>query len=285
MAINLVTKFSPLVDEKFTAESKTSLVTNKDYDFIGAKSIKIYSVATADMNDYGRNTTMGNGTGEVLSRYGTIKDLANTVQEVSMEKDRSFTFVIDKMDEDETLGALNAGSALARQLREKVIPEVDKYTYTKMSANAGKTVNETISDTTAYSSILAGTEFFDENMIPTDGRVVTCTPAFYTHLKKDKNAVLETEIGQNMRIRGVVSNMDGVTIQKIPSTFLPEKTNYILSHRVATTQAIKLAEYKVRTDVPFVSGTLVEGRIYYTAFVRNNKKNAIYVSAQPTTGE
>ena len=40
MAINLVTKFSPLVDEKFTAESKTSLVTNKDYDFIGADGLK-----------------------------------------------------------------------------------------------------------------------------------------------------------------------------------------------------------------------------------------------------
>ena len=76
--------------------------------------------------------------------------------------------------------------------------------------------------------------------------------------------------------------MDGVIIQKVPSSLLPANTNYILSHRVATTQAIKLAEYKVHNDVPFVSGSLVEGRIYYTAFVRNNKKDAIYVSASGT---
>lgn len=271
MAINLVTKFSPLVDEKFTAESKTSIVTNKDYDFIGTHSIKIYSVGTAPMNDYGRNT-------EGTSRYGAVNDLSNETQEVSMEKDRSFTFAIDKMDEDETLGALNAGSALARQLREVVIPEVDKYTYGKMSAGAGKTVTETITKDTAYTSILAGTETFDEKMIPIDGRVITCTPAFYTLLKQDKNAVLETEIGQNMRIKGVVSNMDGVTIQKVPSSFLPEKTNFILSHKVATTQAIKLAEYKINNDPQGISGSLVEGRIYYTAFVRNNKRNALYVS-------
>jgi hypothetical protein len=280
MAINLATKFSPLVDEKFTAESKTSLVTNKDYDFIGAHSIKIYSVGTAPMNDYGRNTTIGTAEAQVLSRYGTISDLSNTVQEVSMEKDRSFTFVIDKMDEDETLGALNAGSALARQLREVVIPEVDKYTYGKMSAGAGKTATETITETNAYDSITAGTEYFDENMVPVDGRVITCTPAFYTLLKKDTKAVLETETGQDMRIKGVVSNMDGVTIQKVPASFLPEKTNFILSHKVATTQAIKLAEYKVNNDPQGISGSLVEGRIYYTAFVRNNKKTAIYVSAQ-----
>lgn len=277
--ITLVTKFSPLVDERFATESKTSLVVNKDFDFIGTKSIKIYSVDTAEMNDYGRNTTMGTGEGEVLSRYGTIKDLSNTTQEVTMERDRSFTFVIDKMDEDETLGALNAGSALARQLREVIIPEVDQYTFGKMAINAGHTETETITDNNAYSSILAGTEYFDEKYVPVEGRVASVTPAFYTHLKKDSNAVLETEVGQDMRIRGVVSNMDGVVIQKVPSTLLPANTNFILSHRVATTQAIKLAEYKVHTNVPFVSGSLVEGRIYYTAFVRNNKKDAIYVSA------
>ena len=279
MAINLVTKFSPLVDERFASESKTSLITNKDYDFIGTHSIKIFSVDTAEMNDYGRNTTLGTGEGQVLSRYGVIKDLANQVQEVSMERDRSFTFVIDKMDEDETLGALNAGSALARQLREVVIPEVDIYTYAKISANAGKTETETITSSNAYEAINKGTEYFDEKFIPVDGRVAVCTPQFYTALKNDKKAVLETEIGQNMRIKGVVGNMDGVTIQKVPSTFLPEGTNFILAHKVATTQAIKLAEYKVNNDPQGISGSLVEGRIYYTAFVRNNKKNAIYVSS------
>lgn len=271
MAINLVTKFSPLVDEKFTAEGKTSLITNKDYDFVGAHTIKIYSVGVAEMNDYGRGE---NG----VSRYGTVKDLSTDIQEVSMERDRSFTFGIDKMDEDETLGALNAGSALARQLREVVIPEVDRYTYAKVATNAGKKVTETITSSNAYTSITAGTEYFDEKFVPAEGRVLTCTPAFYTKLKADSNAVLETEIGQDMRIKGVIANMDGVVVQKVPSTFLPEGANFLLAHRVATTQAIKLAEYKIHTDVVGYSGAVVEGRIYYTAFVRNNKKDAIYYS-------
>lgn len=279
MAINLAEKFSPLVDERFATESKTSLVTNKDYDFVGAHTIKIYSVGTAEMNDYGRNADMGTGEGEVLSRYGIIKDLSNTVQEVSMEQDRSFTYVIDKMDEDETLGALNAGSSLARQLREVVTPEVDKYTYAKMSANAGTTKTETITDTNAYESIVAGTEVLDEESVNVEGRVAVVTPAFYSHLKKDDKAVLDTETGQDMRIKGVVATMDGVTIQKVPSKLLPENTNFILAHSVATTQAIKLAEYKIHNDAQGVSGALVEGRIYYTAFVRENKKKAIYVSA------
>lgn len=281
MAINLVTKFSPLVDERFEVESKTSLVTNKDYDFVGAHTIKIYSVATAPMYNYGRNADIGNDTSQsqVLSRYGLIEDLATETQEVSMEKDRSFIFSIDKMDQDETLQALNAGSALARQLREVVIPEVDTYTYKKMADNAGKTVySQSITKSNAYEKLTDATEYMDEKKVPTDGRVVICTPAFYKLLKQDSNAVLETEIGENMRIKGVIANMDGMTIQKVPSTLLPENTNFIVAHKVATTQAIKLAEYETIDGGALVSGKIVKGRIYYTAFVRNNKKNAIYVS-------
>ena len=272
MAINLAEKYSGLVDEKFTSVSKASLVTNRDYNFVGAHTIQIYSVGTAPMNNYGRNTA---GT----SRYGTVNDLSTTLQEVTMEKDRSFTFAVDKMDEDETLGALNAGSALARQLREVITPEVDTYTYAKISASAGKTVNEqTITATNAYQSLIAGSEFLDESEVPAEGRVAVVTPKFMTFLKSDPQAVLETEVGQDMRIKGVIANMDGLTIQKVPSKYLPTGTNFIIVHPVATTLAIKLAEYKIHNNPQGVSGALVEGRIYYTAFVRNNKKNAIYVS-------
>lgn len=36
MAINLGTKFLPYVDEKFSTESKKSLLTNQDFDWTGA---------------------------------------------------------------------------------------------------------------------------------------------------------------------------------------------------------------------------------------------------------
>ena len=271
MAINLATKFSGVVDEAFTENSKASLVVNSDYDFIGSKSIKIYSVGTAEMNDYGRNS---DGT----ARYGTVKDLSTEIQEVSMEKDRSFTFAIDKMDEDETLGALNAGTALARQINEEVIPESDKYVYKKMCDNAGTTKVETITDNNAYDALATGNATQDEDSVPEQGRVAVVNPIFYKHLKADERAVLDTEVGQGMRIKGVVGEMDGALIQKVPSRLFPTGVNFILAHPVATTFAVKLADYKIHEDAPGVSGSLVEGRVYYTAFVRNNKKKAIYVS-------
>ena len=50
---------------------------------------------------------------------------------------RSFTFAIDKLDADETQQQLAAASALARQTREVVIPEVDSYVYGVMAVGAG----------------------------------------------------------------------------------------------------------------------------------------------------
>ena len=271
MAINLVSKFSPVVDEAFATESKTSLVVNSDYEFIGARSIKIYTVDTAEMNDYGRNE-------EGTSRYGTVKDLDTDIQEESMEKDRSFTFAIDKMDEDETLGALNAGTALARQINEVIIPEVDTYVYAKMVEKAGISKTESLDATNTYDAIATANATQDEEGVPESGRVAVLAPITYKNLKADEKAVLDTEVGQEMRIKGVVGEMDGALIQKVQAKRLGNGINFILAHPVATTFAVKLAEYKIHEDAPGVSGSLVEGRIYYTAFVRNNKKKAIYVS-------
>ena len=47
MAIDLATQFLPYVDEMFTTESKKSLLTNNDFDWTGAHTVKVYSVTTA----------------------------------------------------------------------------------------------------------------------------------------------------------------------------------------------------------------------------------------------
>ena len=55
MAIELVEKYLPYVDEQFATESKKGFLTNQDFKFTGAHSVKIYKISTGDMNDYGRS--------------------------------------------------------------------------------------------------------------------------------------------------------------------------------------------------------------------------------------
>ena len=59
--------------------------------------------------------------------YGNADVLENSVQEMTLTKDRAFKMLLDKMDEDET--KIKAGEVLARQLRERVIPEIEKYRF------------------------------------------------------------------------------------------------------------------------------------------------------------
>lgn len=273
MAIELVTKYLPYVDELFTQESKKTILTNQDFAFDGAHTVKIYKINTADMNDYGRSGT-SNGN---WSRYGAVKSLDATTETMTLKKDRSFTFVIDALDQDETGQALNGASALARQLREVVIPEIDTYVYNEMVAGAGhKPAAVKLTSDNIYDEIIKASSVLDDELVPETGRVLTVTPETYLLMKRCKDITMETEIGNDMRIKGVIANIDGALTIKIAASRLPENFGFMLCHPCATVAPTKLEDYNTHVNPPGINGTLVEGRIVYDAFVLDNKKTAIY---------
>lgn len=272
MARELVTKYAPYVDEIFSQESKKSLLTNNDFDFDGAGTVKIYKVSTADMNDYGRN---GAADGN-WSRYGKVADLDATTETMTLSKDRSFTFVIDKLDENETARQLSGATALARQVRNVVVPEVDAHVYSKVAAGAGTVLEVGLTSENIYDQILLASKTLDDELVPEEGRVLVVTPDVYRLMKLNKEIVMETEIGADMRKKGVISNLDGAAVVKVPAVRLPENFGFMLTHPCATTAPTKLEDYNTHLNPPGINGTLVEGRIVYDAFVLENKKKAIY---------
>lgn len=281
MAIDLVTEFKPYVDEVFTTESKKSLLTNNDFKWSGAHTIKAYKVSTSEMNDYKRNPEEG-FTG---SRYGTIKDLDATTEEFTLKKDRSFTFAIDKLDSDETKRNVEAASALARQQREVIVPEVDKYVYGVMCTSAGiKPAAVTLTSDNIYDEIIKAGAELDNSEVPDTGRNLVVTPQTLLLMKKNSVISLNSDIGQELRLKGVVATLDGMNVVKVPASRLPENFGFMIAHPVATVAPTKLEDYKIHQDPPGISGDLVEGRIVYDAFVLDNKKKAIYYQEnKPTT--
>lgn len=276
MAIDLTTKFAPYTDEIFKNESKRSLLANNDFDWTGAHTVKVYKISTATMNDYDRSNTASGSAGR-WSRYGNIESLNATTEEMTLKKDRSFTFAIDKLDTDETAQQLAAASALARQQREVVIPEVDKYVYGVICTGAGnKPAATSLTAENIYTEILKASQALDDAEVPETSRVLLVTPATYLLMKQCKDITMETEMGTDMRLKGVVSNLDGASVVKVPASRLPENFGFLLAHPSATVAPVKLDEYKIHQDPPGISGSLVEGRICYDAFVLENKKKALY---------
>lgn len=273
MAIELATKYLPYVDEIFTAESKKSLLTNNDFSFDGAGTVKIYKISTSEMNDYGRNGASGNN----WSRYGTVQSLDATTETMQLKRDRSFTFAIDKLDTNETVGQLEGASALARQVREVVVPEVDTYVYQKMTENAGtKTPKEVLNSENIYEEIINASKVLDDELVPDEDRVLVVTPETYRIMKMNPEIIMNTDIGAEDRKRGVIGILDGAVVVKVPASRLPEGFGFMLAHPSATVAPTKLEDYKLHQDPPGINGTLVEGRIVYDAFVMENKAKAIY---------
>jgi N4-gp56 family major capsid protein len=268
MAINYASKYAQKIDEKFARESMTSQAVNNDYDFVGAKTVNVYSIPTAEMNDYSVNGT---------NRYGTPQELDNTVQELTMSRDRSFTFTIDRGTYSDTQMSNAAGAALQRQLREVVIPEIDKYRFKKICEGAENTSEGTLSKTTAYDTFLTGASALIENNVPLAGCAAFMSPDFYKYIKEDSSFVRGGDMSQEMLVKGQVGTIDSIPVIVVPKSYLPENVELVITNQAATVSPVKLSEYKIHDNPPGINGWLVEGRVYYDAFVLDNKKSAIYV--------
>ena len=116
---NLAVKYSSKIDETIINGALSGPSVNQDYDFVGAKTVKVYSFNPVAMNDYTRSGS---------NRYGSPAELDDSVQELTLTMDRSFTLTIDKGNKlDSPDGVRDAAKALRRQIDEVIIPELDKY--------------------------------------------------------------------------------------------------------------------------------------------------------------
>lgn len=277
MSVNYAQKYSGAVDEKFSLGSLTQGVVNQFFDWIGVSTVKVFSVPTVAMNDY--SLTGAN-------RYGSPAELDNAAQEMTLRKDRSFTFTIDRKSNDDTMMTMEAGRALARQIQEVVIPEVDTYRIGQIFGNckAGHGVYVNVTKDNAYAAFLDTQEILDDAKVPQAGRVCLCTPKYYKLIKQDEAFIKRGDLAQKILINGQIGEVDGVPIVKVPASYMPNaRVHFIITNPIVSPGPIKLEEYKIHTDAPGISGWLVEGRVRYDCFALNNKKDAIGVSAAPIT--
>ena len=214
------------------------------------------------LNDYDINAKS--------NRYGTPVELGNDVQTLELTQDKSFTFSIDRKNATDTMMAMSAAKALARELKEVVTPTIDRYRIAKYTAEA----------LVAHTKEEEGSMVLFDAKVPTEGRIAFVTSAYYKAIKLDKNFVSSGDKGQEIAVTGAVGTIDKTTIIVAPADYFVKGTNFIICHPMAMTSPVKLADYKIHENPQGINGWLVEGRIYYDAFVLNNKKAAIYLSKQ-----
>ena len=269
--VNLASKYSREVDERFSRASQAELALNNNYTFSGVQTVNVYSLPVVPMVDYNRSGA---------NRYGTPEDLGNSVQELTVSRDRAFTFVIDKGDNTQAEMSMDAGKALARQLREVCVPEYDAYVFNKLAqaacAKEGHYATTAATKSNAYELLLNAQEVLGNANVPDTGRVCFCSYRFANLLMQDAAFMKQGDRSQEMAEKGILGEVDGTKIVKVPASRLPEGCTFLLAHPLACVAPKQLESYKIHTDPPGISGWLVEGRLLYDAFVLDSKADGIF---------
>lgn len=264
--INYASKYSTEIDERFNLGSVTGNIINNNFEFDGVNSVYVYSADTTELQDY--NMTGG-------SRYGTPEELGNHIQKMTLTQDKAFTFTIDARNNSDTLMTQHAGRCLQREIDEVIIPTIDKYRLAKLAENAGVIKNDVIFSDKFYDEFIHVNAELTDNLVPTTGRVAYISPQAHILIKTNSTYTGMGDKAFEVAQTGNAYKIDGVAICVVPSSYLPKGVLALITHPCALTSPVKLSEYKIHENPPGVNGWLVEGRVYYDAFVLNNKKNAI----------
>lgn len=270
MAVNLSKKYEKAVQQKYSLGSLTKSAFGLSYDFIGAVTAVVYSLTSQALADYTRTGA---------NRFGSPAELQDTIQELTLTKDRGFSITVDKGNAIQQSADKTTGQIVKIQMEEQLFPEIDTRNIAVISAAAlaaSHTATAAITASNAYVTFLDGMAALDEDKVPRKGRIAFVTPSYYSFIKQDSSFIKASDIGQKMLINGQVGEIDGCKIVMAPASYFPASHAFVITHPSAGAAPMQLETVKTHIDPPGVSGTLVEGRFIYDAFIMTPKINACY---------
>lgn len=269
-SINLASKYSGQIAQKFTHASYFAGNVSQDYDFAGVKSLTIYTPVTVDLNDYDRTAA--------ANRFGTPVEMEDTIQELTMTQDKGFSITIDRGNDSDQMLIKESGKMLGVQLAEKVVPLMDKYALKKYFAEAGNIVEAAAAPTkdTIVGLIFAAATTLDNKLVPADNRYLYIKATYYNMLRQASEFLAVDSLAAKALAKGMVGEIADMKVIKVPDCYFPENTYFLIAHKDAVILPNKIKTARVLKNVPGLDGSLLEGRNYFDAFVLGAKSDGVY---------
>ena len=241
---------------------------SQEYKFGDFKSVIISSIITTPYNDYTRSG---------VSRYGTPTEVEDETQELICTQDKGFTFAIDAGDMSDQAIDKAAGKALRREIDEVINPTMDKYRLDAWAKGAGNelTPTGTVTKNNILGHIIDANAMATEDLVPTENRTIFISVDWYKLLVQADAILSIDNLGAKAVSRGAVGTIDGCVVKPVPTSWMPEGYGAIIKYRGCTVDPVKLQNYDVLPKVQGFDGPVVQGRVYYDAFVLDAKKNGI----------
>lgn len=271
-SINLASKFSGKIAERFTKESFVAGHTSNDYDFAGVKTISIYTPQTVDLNDYVRSG---------MNRFGTPVEMGDTVQELALSQDKSFSLTIDRGNNIDQMNTKGAAKMLKMQIKEQVVPYMDKYALRQWAMKAGTVKGITAPDkTTIVGAIFDGAAALDNLLVPDDKRVLYLPTTYYNLLRQSAEFLAVDSLAEKALSKGYVGMIADMQVIKVPDSYL-EGIYFLITYTGSVLMPNKIKTARILDEVQGIDGNVLEGRNYFDAFVLSAKAGGVY-AAVPT---
>lgn len=289
--ITLAQKYLPILDEVYKASAKTSILDAQEVRFINANTVQLFKMSMDGLGTYNRST--GFVTGDVEGKW----------EDMVLSKDRGRAFIIDSMDNEETIG-MAFGKLAGEFIRTKVAPEIDAYTFATLAstANIGSTTagDITIGTTDIPSLIEGATEQMDGDEVPDEGRIIFVSDKCYNALKNkiDRSLANESVVNTNVetyngmrvirvpqaRFNTKITLYDGITSgQEAGGFIVPASTsykiNFLMVHPSAIVKVAKHVLPRIFSPQQYQQADAwkFDYRIYHDVFVEEKKVKGVHL--------
>ena len=276
MAINLASKYAKELAQAFTQKSVVAGTTGNDYDFTGVNKINVYTVVSQELNDYRRSGA---------NRYGEPQEAQDTVQEMTVTRDRSFSITVDKGNNAEQMGAKEASKILAIEMNEQAIPEMDKYALGRFIDLAGtiKASAEEPTEETIVKLVSDGMVHMSNKKVSAQGRTIFIGWSWFGMLRLSKQFMNVEGLASKALTNGALGMFMGAQVVPVPDEYLAKgghQAYFLITTKAATLMPKKVQDYFVKQNPAGINGSLIEGRFLYDAFVIGAKADAIYAATE-----
>lgn len=295
----LAQRFLPILDEIYKLGSRTAILdtANERVRWIGADTVNLYTTTMDGLGDYSRNA--GFVTGSVTGAWEPYK----------ITQDRGRSFMVDVMDNDETMG-MAFGTLAGQFVRNYVTPEIDSYRFAEYAGTSGissATPADITPGTTDVPSLIQAAEStMGDDEVPEEGRILFISENAYAGLKdKITRMVMNGERGietavdfyDGMRVIRVPKNrfntaitlQDGYSAGEVAGGYtVPASTsypiNFMIIHPSAVLQVVKHVVPRIFSPQVNQSADAwkFDYRIYHDCFVEKNKVAGIYLHRAAT---
>ncbi len=241
-----------------------------EYKWNGAEGIFLTAIRSYEMEDYNRGANPLSS-----SRYGTPQEVEDDQQYMPLRKDRSKPLTIDKGNFREAKFQKTVGRVVKKQMNERVVPEMVRYTMQEWASNAGQYM--TITDATDGQKILFDLlqieAAYTNAYIPENNRFVAVDANLFPYIRSSLTQL--DNITDRMLFKGVVGRIGTLMIIEVPHNDMPKDCYILAWWKDAVLHPVTIKTLDVHETPEGMDGSLINFRYRYDAYVIGEYANGV----------